>query len=95
MDWSYLYYDMGDYERAISLITSGIEELPANADLHYRACAYMLAAGYLAEAIRFLELGLNLNYEAHEHLYEFFPELEQQKGIWRIIQAYKQRYGIT
>jgi tetratricopeptide (TPR) repeat protein len=95
MDWSYIYYDMGDYERAISLITSGLEESPANADLHYRACCYMLAAGYLAEAVKFLEMGLQLDYDAHDHLYDFFPDLEQQKGIWRIIEAHKRRNGLA
>lgn len=94
LEWSYLYYDMGDYERAISLITSGLEELPASAELHYRCCAYMLAAGHLSEALQWLEQALLLDFAAHEQLYDFFPDLEQQKGIWRMIEAYKQRNGL-
>jgi tetratricopeptide (TPR) repeat protein len=91
LEYSYIYYDIGDYERAISLVTSGIEAIPDNAELYYRAVAYMLTAGHMSEAARYLEIALTLDYDRHIDLYDFFPNLEAQKNVFRIIEHYKKK----
>ena len=36
-----------------------------------------------------MEAALSLDYDAHVQLFEFFPELEKQKALYKIIQQYK------
>ena len=89
LDWSFLYYDCGDFERAISLITSGIEELPDDANLYYRAVVYFLGQGSYREALNYLEKALLLDFEGHTTLYDFFEELPAQKALFKIIEQYR------
>lgn len=89
LEWSFIYYDSGDYDRAISLITSGIEECPDNADLYYRAVVYLLSQGSVREGFVYLQKALLLNFEKHEQLFEFFQELETQKALFKIIDQYR------
>lgn len=89
LDWSYIYFEMGDYERAISLICNGIEELPDNAELYYQAVAYMITAGQLKEALIYLENALILDFDLHVMLFEFFEDdLQVQKAIYKLIKHY-------
>lgn len=89
LDWSFIYYELGDYDRAISLICSGIEELPDNAELYYQAVAYMITAGLLKEALIYLENALLLDYEMHTMLFEFFEDdLQVQKAIFKLVKHF-------
>jgi hypothetical protein len=47
--------------------------------------------GNYQEAMDELEIALTLNYEAHKELYEFFPRLESQKALYKIIEQFKNR----
>lgn len=89
LDWSFVYYDCGDFERAISLITSGIEECPEESSLYYRAVIYLLGQGSYREALVYLEKALLLDFEGHTVLYEFYDELETQKALFKIIDQYR------
>ncbi len=84
-----MYYRENNLQEATSLVQEGLEELPDNAPLLYRACAYHLAAGRLNEACRYLETALILDYEQHTLLYDFFPDLQVQKTIAKIISQFK------
>ena len=87
--WSLVLFDQSNFERAYEIIQQGIDELPDNAALYYRATAYLLHAGDYREAIINLEVALSLDYKAHEQLYDFFPELEKQKALFKLIEQYK------
>ncbi len=89
LKWSYLYYDQGDYEEALSIVLTSIEENPEESLLYYRATAYLIAAGKYKEAFAYLENGLILNFENHISLLEFFPKLETQKALFKIIDQYR------
>ena len=89
MDWSFIPYEQGDYEKAIDLIFNGITELPEASDLYYRATAYLIAAGKYKEAFNYLENALILNFDNHQMLFEFFPRLETQKALFKIIDQYR------
>lgn len=91
LDWSFMYYDAGDYDRAINLITEGIEELPTEAELHYRAVVYFIAAGLYREALAYLENALILDFDRHTLLFDFFEDLEKQKMLFKIIEQYRTR----
>jgi tetratricopeptide (TPR) repeat protein len=89
LKWSLVLFDQGQFDRAYEIIQQGIDDIPENASLYYRAAAYLLHAGDYREAILNLEVALALDYDAHEQLYDFFPELEKQKALFKLIEQYK------
>ena len=89
LDWSYVYYEQGEYEKAIDIVVGALNDVPDDADLYYRATAYLLAAGKYKEAYNHLENALILNYEKHVELFEFFPKLETQKALFCIIEQFR------
>ena len=89
LDWSYVYYEQGEYQKALDIILNSLSDLPDEADLYYRATAYLLALGKYKEAYNQLENALVLNYDKHVDLLEFFPKLETQKALFRIIDQFR------
>ena len=89
LKWSQIFYEQGDFERAIEITLKGIEEVPDDSDLYYRITAYYIAAGHYKEAFRYLENALVLNFENHKVLLEFFPKLQTQKALFKIIEQYR------
>jgi predicted Zn-dependent protease len=88
-DWSYLYFEQADFDQAISVAMSGLEEFPDNPDLFYYVTAYLISAGQYKEAFNYLENALTLDFDKHEILYDFFPKLETQKALFKIIDQYR------
>jgi hypothetical protein len=66
-----------------------VELHPHEAHFHYMICAYLLAAGRLREAYQELETALTLNYEQHSLLFDYFPELEKQPALQRLIDQFR------
>jgi tetratricopeptide (TPR) repeat protein len=91
LDWSMLYYEQGDFDKAIALMQSAIEAVPHEALGYYRLVAYFIEAGRYKQAFSYLENALILNFQKHEVLYEFFPKLETQKALYKIIDQYRKR----
>jgi tetratricopeptide (TPR) repeat protein len=89
LNWSETYYIIEDYTMAINLIEEGLEELPGEADLLYRAFVYMVYAGRNADAYHYLETALQVDYSRHEAIYEFFSDLPVQKKLNKFIAAFK------
>lgn len=89
LDWSYIYFEQGDYEKAKELIATGIEEVPDSSELYYRMTAYLISQGNYKEGFIYLENALILNFEKHTLLFEFFPELETQKALIKIIDQFR------
>ncbi|MCC5919320.1 MAG: tetratricopeptide repeat protein [Cyclobacteriaceae bacterium] len=89
LDWSKIYFEIGEISRAIEIIDLGIADLPEESDLYYRKVAYLIEQGDYKNAFAILENALTLNYENHTQLFSFFPKLETQKALYKIIQKYK------
>lgn len=87
--YSYIWSIEEEYDKAIQIILDGIEELPKDAELYYRACCYYVKKGNLKEAFIYLENALILNFEKHTVLFEFFTELETQKALMRVIDEFR------
>jgi hypothetical protein len=49
----------------------------------------MIAAGKYKDAFIYLENALVLNFENHTVLLEFFPKLQTQKALFKIIDQYR------
>jgi tetratricopeptide (TPR) repeat protein len=89
LNWSLLYFEHEDYSKAFEIIFDAIEQVPDEADLHYRATVYLIFDGSYTEAYKYLQNGLELDFEAHEQIYGFFPSLKTQKALNRIIEQYR------
>ncbi len=89
LNWSWVYFEQGDVEQAHQIIEQGIAECEQEPILYYRAVAYYICTGKYNEGIDKLEIAIALNYDMHTILYDFFPDLEAQKTIFRIIQQIK------
>jgi tetratricopeptide (TPR) repeat protein len=87
--WSFLYYEQGDFPKCLELIKNGLEENPTEPSLYYRSVAYFIAAGKYKEGLAYLENGLILNFEKHQELFEFYPNLQNQKMLLKIIDQYR------
>ncbi len=88
-NWSFVHFESGNFVEAYDLILAGIEELPEDADLYYWAVIYLLNAGKYKEAFNYLENALILDFEKHLILFEYFPRLETQKALYKIIDQYR------
>jgi tetratricopeptide (TPR) repeat protein len=91
LSWSFVHYEQGDMEKAVELILSAIDEIPQNGELYYRAAAYLINAGKYKEAFIYLENALILDFDRHTVLFEFFPHLETQKAMNKIIDQYRKK----
>jgi tetratricopeptide (TPR) repeat protein len=89
LNWSFIYFEQGEYDKAIDLLLTGMEERPDEAIFFYRLTAYLISAGKYKEAFNYLENALILDFEGHTALYEFFPKLETQKALFRIIEQFR------
>jgi tetratricopeptide (TPR) repeat protein len=87
--WAQLHYDLEDFEKSADIMLSAIDELPEEADFYYRSAIFLIKAGQFKEAFHFLESGLILDYDQHVIMFEYFPNLETQKAIFKLIQQYK------
>ncbi len=89
LNWSFIYYEQGDNDTAIDLMMEGLEESPDHSEMLYRVVCYLISAGQYKEAVKFLEIALALNYEQHTILLEFFPRLETQRALQKLINQFK------
>jgi tetratricopeptide (TPR) repeat protein len=89
LQWSFVYYEQGDYDKAIATIMEGMDELPEESELYYRAVVYLIANKQFKEAFSCLENALVLDYEKHTVLYDFFTDLGMQKALFKIIDQYR------
>ena len=51
LDYSFIYYESGDIEKAIKIIKDSIEEVPGESLLYYRLVIYLMDSGRYKESI--------------------------------------------
>ncbi len=91
LDWSFIYFEQGDYKRAIETLQTAIEEAPEVSDVHYRMVVYLIYHGDYKNAFSFLENGLTLDFDNHKVLFDFFPKMETQKALFRVIRKFRKK----
>lgn len=89
LNWSMVYYEEHEYETALHIMEDALLEVPNDADLYYRTTVYLLKLGRMKEAVSNLEIAYALNPETHTQIYPFFPDIEIQKNIFKLIQMIK------
>ena len=50
---------------------------------------FMIAAGRFKGAFNYLEKALILDFEGHTALFDFFPKIETQKALYKIIEQFR------
>ena len=87
--WSMFHFSQNDFERAIEIMEMGLEDQPDESEFYYRIAIYKISDGKIKEALNYLEVALNLYYEGHIILFEFFTDLKTQKTLYKIVEQYK------
>jgi hypothetical protein len=62
---------------------------PENIDLYYRLVAYLLESGKEKEAYEKLEFALEMNYEKHAQLLEYYHPITDYPVIMDLINNHK------
>lgn len=89
LKWSAAMYESGYVDKAAEIVMDALDECPENAELHYRAVAYLISSGKYKQAFNLLENALILDFDKHIMLFDFFSDLETQKALYQIIDQYK------
>jgi tetratricopeptide (TPR) repeat protein len=88
LDYSSILYEDKRLEGAIEIMSEGIKNNPEAAELYYRMVAYLFAKGEYNEALNQLELALASDPEKHYILFDYLPQLQENKVILDIINRY-------
>ncbi len=91
LEYSSMYYESGDIDKAICIIEDAIDESPGESILYYRLVIYLMDAGKYKESINVLESALSLNFDNHEVLFDFIPNFETQSALIRVINQYRKK----
>jgi tetratricopeptide (TPR) repeat protein len=89
LNWSYIFFEQGNYEKAIETLSLGFDEIPDDAEIFYRMTVYLIEAGRFKEAFNYLENALTLDFDGHTALFDFFPKIETQKALYKIIEQFR------
>jgi len=89
LNWSFIYYEQGDHTQAIATLLEGFGEIPDDSELFYRMTVYLIEAGRFKEAFNYLENALILDFDGHTSLFDFFPKIETQKALYKIIEQFR------
>jgi len=89
LNWSFIYYEQGEPKKATDVLLQGMADAPKEPDFLYRMAIYLIEAGEFKEAFTYLENALILDFEGHKILFDFFPKLETQKALYKIIDQFR------
>ena len=89
LNWSFIYYEQGEKDMAVGVVLEGLDEIPDNAELHYRAVCYLIGNKQFKEAMGYLETALTLDFEQHKLLFEFFPNPDVQRALLKVIDQFR------
>jgi len=89
LDYSAVFAEQDDMDTAVETIMKGIEKQPQNPDLFYRLAGYLAKKGRIKLACEHFEMALQMNYEAHQLLFEFYPELKSNMDLLNLVELYR------
>ncbi|MBX7095725.1 MAG: tetratricopeptide repeat protein [Flavobacteriales bacterium] len=76
-------------QEALEEMDKHILRFPQQAELLYRQSVYLLESGKKAQAMEMLAEALSLNFEEHEELFDYLPELKNNNDIVELIEHYR------
>ncbi len=90
LEFSELFFVVGNIEQAIEIITEGMQIIPDNADLKYRLAAYFYSINLNEEAHRILIGALELDRSKLQDMFDFNPYLINNPEIIDIIENFRE-----
>jgi tetratricopeptide (TPR) repeat protein len=76
-------------EDAINILEEGLKENKNNASLWYRLAGLLYKAGKIQQAYFYMETAMKIDFELHEELIEFLPELNLETRFTDLLYFYK------
>ncbi len=76
-------------ESAIDIIEEGLKENKDNASLWYRLAGLLYKTGKVQQAYYYMETAMKLDFELHEELIDFLPELNEESRFIELLHFYK------
>ena len=89
LDYANLLFEQENKNGSLEVLAEGIKYHPQNAELQYRISACLMSIGQKQEALGFLQNALKLNYEIHNELFDYLPQLKENSSITDLIESYK------
>jgi tetratricopeptide (TPR) repeat protein len=89
LDYANLLFEQEDKNGSLEILAEGIKHHPQYAPLQYRIAACLMSIGQKQEALGFLQNALALDYEKHNELFDYSPDLKENTSITDLIEAYK------
>jgi tetratricopeptide (TPR) repeat protein len=97
-DGFYYYYPqflwaIDKHEEAFEILENGIKEHPVYPDLFYIKAMFYYRMNDRKTGNKFLNTALKLGFDDHYVLFEYAPELEKDKEILEVIEAYRMKHS--
>lgn len=89
LDYANLLFEQENKNGSLEILAEGIKHHPKNAELLYRISACLMSIGQKQEALSFLQKALKINYEMHQELFNYLPQLKENISIIDLIESYK------
>jgi len=89
LDWSYVFYEQGSLEEAVSLLKEALNDLPENPDIYYRLSAYLFLKGKYKDGFAFLDKALGADFEKHTDFLNFLPQNDIREALLKFIEKSK------
>ncbi len=89
LDLSNLTRSLESHDKAIEIIKNGLDVNHRNGELLFRLVAYLLQSGKQESAKNELQNALDANFDAHEALFNYYPEARNINDILSIIETFK------
>ena len=89
LDFSSLLIENGMEEDSVQLLKEGIKFFPECAELHYRLSAHLMLQNKKQDALTHLQQALSIDYEKHNELFDFIPDLKENATVIQVINTYK------
>ncbi len=83
-----LYVIKEDYETAVNLLKTGLTNQPENSTILYRLVASLMLNKNPVQACYYLENALETDFEGHQELLEYYPEIINNQRVVDLIRAY-------
>ena len=80
----------GNFTKAIQTLEEAIKSNSEEATLWYRLAGYMYRAGKIEDSFFHIEQAFKLDFEKHNELLEYLPELIDEPRFIELIEIYKE-----
>ncbi len=84
-----MYVVKGEPDKAVSLLKTGLANVPDNSMILYRLVASLMLNKNIIQACYYLENALETDYDGHKELLEYYPDAIQEPKIVDLIRAYQ------